>query len=538
MLVLFILSCSTVAAPTGKAGETESASPSGSEASASPTPIPPTATSLPTFTPTPVSRVASPENIGGFVQAMEYGDLIDEYIGMSLLDGRIYSSAYSQDGRTLALGICLEFFENPYEWNCQGDSVVLIMDALTGGLIQKIEYAFKVTPASLSFSPDGKKLLMMVGDINHAFLTLLDVETGKRERTYVEKQGDFYDRPSAYLSPDGRLIAYSHDDVVDNVLDMIQTSDGKILYTRENYLGGGKFSPDSSRFYSHAYDPETYLRYIFGLDLTTWQDAVRMVPDEKYRGEGWFDEISPNGKWVVFWRSVLPLFVHDLESGELVAEIPKPDSEIVNSISFTPDSRLMFADGAFVWDPDTIDWSPPILNAWNTSTWEYAATVYGSPWSSEHVIFDGSGESFLSIDKVETRRFTLPDADFLAARASVEKYLNAVSAGDYVTAADMLFLPENSAYETLVSNGFDPADMPAALAGACAAQDDFPCLPLREIVLGYREPAGEDGVVYRFLVTFTAPDGSQFIASDGTDEFYIWVGADGKIMSLHPGALE
>ena len=538
VLVLFILSCSTVAAPTGKAGETASASPSANEASASPTPIPPTATSLPTFTPTPVSRVASPENIGGFVQAMEYGDLIDEYIGMSLLDGWIYSSAYSQDGRTLALGICLEFHRTVYEWNCQGASVVLIMDALTGDLIQKIEYAFKVTPASLSFSPDGKKLLMMVGNINHAFLTLLDVETGKRERTYVEKQGDFYNRPSAYLSPDGRLIAYSHDDVVDNVLDMIQTSDGKILYTRENYLGGGKFSPDSTRFYSHAYDPETYLGYIFGLDLTTWQDAVRMVPDEKYRGDSWFDEISPNGKWVIFWEGVLPLFVHDTESGELVAEISKPDSEIVNSISFTPDSRLMFADGAFVWDPDYVDFSPPILNAWNTSTWEYAATVYGIPWSSEHVIFDGSGESFLSIDKVEIRRFTLPDADFLAAQASVEKYLNAVSAGDYATAADMLFLPKDSAYETFVNNGFDPTDMPAALEGSCAAQDGFPCLPLREIVLGYRNHVGEDGVMYRFFVTFTAPDGSQFTASDGTGEFYIWVGADGKIMSLHPGALE
>ncbi|MBV6402854.1 MAG: hypothetical protein CNIPEHKO_03170 [Anaerolineales bacterium] len=539
LIFVFILSCSTVAAPTGKAGETESASPSASEASASPTPVPPTAISLPTFTPTPASRVASPENIGEFVQGMEYGDLIDEYIGMSLFDGRIHSSDYSQDGRTLALGICLEFLTTVYEWNCQGASVVVIMDALTGELIQKIEYAVRETPASLSFSPDGKKLLMLVGNINHAFLTLLDVETGKQERTYIEKKGDFYDRPSAFFSPDGRLIAYSHDDVVDNTLDMLQASDGKILYSRENYLGGGKFSPDSTRFYSHAYDPETGLGYIFGLDLRTWQDAVRMIPDEKYSGEGWFDEISPNGKWVVFWHRVFPLFVHDLESGELVAEISIPASEDkVDSISFTPDGRLMFADGAFVWDPDYVDSSPPVLNAWNTSTWEHAAAVYGSSRASEYVIFDASGESFITIDQAETMRFTLPDAGILAAQASVEKYLNAISAGDYVTAADMLFLPEDSsAYETVVSNGFDPADMPAALEALCA-QDDFPCLPLREIVLGYREAVDEDGVMYRFLVTFTAPDGSLFIAPDDTSEFFIWVGADGKIMSLHPGSYE
>ena len=537
LIVVFILSCSTVAVPTGKAGETESATPSANEAGAEATSAP-TATSLPTFTPTPVSRVASPENIGGFVQGMDYVDLIDEYIGMSLLDGWIDSFDYSQDGRTLALGICLEFQTYFLEWNCQGPTVVLIMDALTGELIQKIEFAAEDTPSSLSFSPDGKKLLMLVGDINHAVLTLLDVETGKRERTYVEKRGDFSDMPIAYFSPDGRLIAYSHDDGVDDTLDMIQTSDGKILYTRENYLGGGQFSPDSTRFYSHAYDPETGLGYIFGLDLTTWQDTLKMVPDEKYRGEAWKDEISPNGKWVAFWDEGSRFFVYELESGQMVADISEPPSEYIRSVRFTPDSRLVIADGAFVWDADIFDWSPPVLNAWDTSTWNHAASLHGSVWSSEYVMFDGAGESFITISKVELMRFALPDADFLAARASVEKYLHAISAGDYVTAADMLFLPEDSsAYEMIVSNGFDPADMPAALEAFCA-QDDFPCLPLREIVQGYREPADEDGVVYRFLVTFSAPDGSLFIAPDDTSEFFLLVGADGKIMSLHPGSYE
>lgn len=69
----------------------------------------------------------------------------------------------------------------------------------------------------------------------------------------------------------------------------------------------------------------------------------------------------------------------------------------------------------------------------------------------------------------------------------------------------------------IARNGFDPAN-----------------LPLPEILFGYRKGDGK----YTFLVTLTAPDGSQFIAPNDTNEFFIVVAADGKIMSLHPGVFE
>ena len=541
VLILFLLSsCSTVAAPTGKAGETESAPPSGNEANASPTPIPPTATSLPTFTPTPVSRVASPENIGEFVQVYNYWEQVSEQIGMPLTDGVIFDFVISQDGSRFAMGFCKGGTHSMTGY-CLADSVIAVRDALTGEAIQTLPVG-DLSVQSVSFSPDGKKLLATLKNMSLDFvMALYDLETGKRERAYFDGKAEDWSYVTAEFSPDGELILYNYKGE-DDILEIRRASDWELLgsklgvFSYENIV----FGDDPNIAYGYGYDPAAFKFVVFRIDLTTYQVVeVARFDDENYLKPSYLNVISPNGKWIVFfWYGDSTLKVHDLESGELVATLSEPEMFDIRDARFSPDSRLLLADGAFVWDPDIFDWSPPALNAWDTSTWEHTAYVYGSHKDADWIWFDKSGESFITADRVEIMRFTLPDADFLDAQASVEKYLDAVSAGDYVTAADMLFLPENSAYELLVSNGFDPTDMPTALEGACAVQDGFPCLPLRDIVLGYREPAGEDGVVYRFFVTFTAPDGSQFIASDGTDEFLIWVGADGKIMSLHPGTLE
>ena len=117
---------------------------------------------------------------------------------------------------------------DPTTGYCYVDSVIAVMDALTGEPIQTIP-AGDLSVLSVSFSPDGKKLLATMKNMSLDFvMAVYDLETGERERAYFDGKAEDWSYVTAVFSLDGETILYNYKGE-DDMLEIRRASDWELL---------------------------------------------------------------------------------------------------------------------------------------------------------------------------------------------------------------------------------------------------------------------------------------------------------------------
>lgn len=237
------------------------------------------------------------------MQVMDYWDQVVEQIGMPLYDGVIFDFVISQDGNRFAMGFCKGGTHSMTGY-CLYDSVIAVMDALTGEPIQTIP-AGDLSVLSVSFSPDGKKLLATMKNMSFDFvMAVYDLETGERERAYFDGKAEDWSYVTAVFSPDGELILYNYKGE-DDTLEIRRASDWELLGSKLGVFSYKRvtFSDDPNIAYGYGYDPAAFKFVVFRIDLKTYQIVeVARFDDEKYLSVASRNAISPNENGLYSFR--------------------------------------------------------------------------------------------------------------------------------------------------------------------------------------------------------------------------------------------
>ena len=484
---------------------TGSPSPSFPEATATSTATPtPSPTETPT--PTPISKVYGVENFSSFVVLQAYWEVVEneiyEQFGLEAGSNRIDAWAYSPDGRYVAIGGCTTISNATCykELMSTGNSFVYILDALTSEVVASIPEN-NAEISGLAFSPDGERLVYAICPQK---VLVWNMEQGETERELWRGSGGCSSHPKVAVSPDGGQAAL----VVGTSLLVFDIATGEQLAQAPATRYGSvlpKYSGDGGRLAVFAAEDG---REIAIYDTETWQAISRFKVSETAVDFQAVD-FSRDGRWVVTADAAQDgiLFLWDASTGEQVAALDEP-LLWPEALAFSPDGLLLLAAGLPIDNPED----------GNVSVWELTSLQrigsFGNFDFADRIQFAADGESFVISG---SERWSLPDAVMLAAQQAVIDFLMALHAGDFEAAAD-LFEPGDYELDAIRALGLDPDDLPGTLEAICS-QESQPCMPMEEVLSSAKWGASE----YEFTVSFTAPDGSTFLDTDGYAESYIYV---------------
>jgi WD40 repeat protein len=177
----------------------------------------PTASETPTATPTPSPGTLpiTAETLGQLRVLWQRDDAVEGsesgcYLMDCLAPSKVLSSAFSPDGKQLALGYCDEPRENRsnprhYRFYCDGAAQVLLVDALSGEELDRLQTA--EIPLSLAFHPD--RPILAVGLANRD-IELWDIQTQEEFRT-LSHSSKRTGVTNLAFSPDGVLLVSEGD---------------------------------------------------------------------------------------------------------------------------------------------------------------------------------------------------------------------------------------------------------------------------------------------------------------------------------------
>ncbi len=269
----------------------------------------------------------------------------------------IESMSFSPDGKTLVLG----FGENAiYCWDVETWKIKAIFKGHTDDV------------TSVNFSPDGQKLVSGSKDNT---IRIWIVKTGEEK---VILKGHTDNVTSVVFSTDGRSLASGSNDDTVRIWDVEMEKEKAILKGHENNVTSVAFSPDGKILASGE---------SWGNTIRLWDVGKKQV---KAILEGHTDDVevvrfSPDGKVLASGSSDATIRLWDVEAEKAKISLTKHTSD-VSSISFSPDGKTL-ASGS--WDHS--------IRLWDVVTGEEKAILEGHFAQVQNVSFSPNGKTLVSI---------------------------------------------------------------------------------------------------------------------------------------------
>ena len=267
---------------------------------------------------------------------------------------KVYSVAFSPDGRTLASG--------------SGDNTIRLWDAASGNNLHTLTGHGEYVP-SVTFIPDGKTVASGSGDQT---IRLWDVASGNLKRTLI---GHSYSVESVAFSPDGRTLASGSGD---NTIKLWDAASGNNLHTlteHRAWVRSVTFSPDGKTLASTGLDNTIRLWDVASGDLKKTIAGLGMPVEEV--------EFTPDGKTVAACdEKAVKLW--DVASGKLKRTLTG-HSEYVMSVAFSPDGKTI-ASASY----------DKTIKLWDVASGTLKQTLAGHSDSVFSVAFSPDGKTIVS----------------------------------------------------------------------------------------------------------------------------------------------
>jgi WD40 repeat protein len=486
----------------------------------------PTNTSTPTATPTPAGIGVG--NFDEFVVIRDFSYDISPILESAGSGGFIITaSAYSPDGRYVAVGGCLSC-PGSTESLSRKNPKLIVIDAHTGALVSSIPLQ-DVAVTSLAFSSDGEKLVYAVWWPEK--IVVWDIAS--QQVDHVLAQGSEYldAYPRVAFQPNGNRFVAAHDNNL-TIWDSAQWQEMaqiSINHPKSKFPIG--FSADGSRFALGIVDMGVII-----YDTTTWEEVSRINYPELSIGMAAF---SRDGKWVVTGTidEHTVIYVWNAQAGQQIGILDN-EMRYADSLSLSPDGQLLFVIGSFPEPQENVipETSGAHLTVWNTSTWQVAGYMRNISSRLSSLKFSSDGRSFVSLAKYSIPLVALPGPQYLesqeSARQVVRDFQVALSKGDYEAAAalvDVTYIPPEFAEH---GYGSDPLSI---LKSLCERKS-HPCLPVKN---AFTDTSFNDGIDYYssespdsfyFILQFENPDGTIYRDKGDRYDFHLGLvlSPDGK----------
>ncbi|KAG8995954.1 POC1 centriolar protein A [Tulasnella sp. 427] len=246
--------------------------------------------------------------------------------------GRIYSIAFSPDGKRIASG--------------SSDRTMRLWDAETGQQLGGPLEGHTDAVDSVAFSPDGKRIASGSRDRT---VRLWDAETGQQSGDPLEGHTDGV--IFVAFSPDGKRIASGSWDKTVRLWDAeTGQQSGEPLEGHTYSVTSVAFSPDGKRIASGSWDGTVRL-----WDAETGQQSGE--PFEGHSAGVASVAFSPDGKRVASGSSDRTVRLSDAETGQQLGGPLEGHTDAVDSVAFSPDGKRI-ASGSRdrtvrLWDAET-----------------------------------------------------------------------------------------------------------------------------------------------------------------------------------------
>lgn len=470
----------------------------------------PTATIMPTPHPTQVPVRFDRAGYRQFAVTHDYFPGLADYFGERSHDS--FTTTLSPSGDQIAIAGCFGSMSKSSKCETSKSGFLVVLDSNRGNLLNEIPLG-DAWSGSVDFTSDGKSLLYATNEYK---IALWDLKTNQPGRIFFDQVApgtNYY--PDVAAAPDGRSLAA----VVDDRLYVWDPA-GELLLQAPAYKlmisAGLEYSLNGSRL--TVFSPDH-----MGVDIyeTNNWTLVRRISFDRIIGVA----ISPDGQFVaVTNRQDDTATIWDVNNGEQVVRLDP--GNWADALQFNPAGDLLLISG--MGNLDTQDSYSNLGTLYETQTWTQVDVLY-SFTDDGRIEFNQDGSRMAVFGSYGLAIWGLPDEKLKEGFEVVKQFQDALSSGDYATAAS-LFEVRAGEEDFLTKLGLDQTDLPASFDRLCNNREIF-CLPVHDLVM-----MGKDWDAMVYLVRLEDSNGEVFTSPKGAHiiYFYLYLNADGQPRVSYP----